>query len=47
MNFFLEGKFDMSCWAFAFPLDALAGAAVTVYGMTRYDTMRVSGAAVK
>ena len=41
LNFFLEGKFDMSWWAFAFPLDALAAAAVTVYSYTRYDTMQV------
>eukprot|EP00752_Nemacystus_decipiens_P012458 g11037.t1 len=41
LNFFLEGKFTMSVWAFAFPLDVLAAAAVTVYGYTRYDTMQV------
>lgn len=41
LNFFLEGKFTMSVWAFAFPLDALAAAAVTVYGYTRFDTMQV------
>lgn len=42
LNFFLEGKFDMSAWAFAFPLDALAAAAVVVYRYTLYDTMQVS-----
>eukprot|EP00903_Cladosiphon_okamuranus_P016305 g15037.t1 len=41
LNFFLEGKFTMSVWAFAFPLDVLAAAAVTVYGYTRFDTMQV------
>lgn len=41
LNFFLEGKFTMSVWAFAFPLDALAAAAVTVYSYTRFDTMQV------
>eukprot|EP00903_Cladosiphon_okamuranus_P016395 g15119.t1 len=41
LNFFLEGKFDMSWWAFAFPLDALAAAAVAVYNFTLYDTMQV------
>lgn len=41
LNFFLEGKFTMSVWAFAFPLDALAAAAVTVYSYTGYDTMQV------
>ena len=46
LNFCLEGKFDMTCWAFAFPLDALAGAAVTVYGYTGYEAMRVSVAVI-
>lgn len=41
LNFFLEGKFTMSVWAFAFPLDALAAAAVTVYRYTLFDTMQV------
>lgn len=41
LNFFLEGKFDMSVWAFAFPLDALAAAAVTAYSYTKYDAMQV------
>lgn len=41
LNFFLEGKFDMSWWAFAFPLDALSAAAVTVYSHSRYDAMQV------
>lgn len=40
-NFFLEGKFDMSDWSFAFPLDALAAASIIVYSYTRYDTMQV------
>lgn len=35
----------MSVWAFAFPLDALAAAAVTVYSYTLFDTMQVSGCA--
>ncbi|CAM9111089.1 unnamed protein product [Scytosiphon promiscuus] len=41
LNFFLEGKFTMSVWAFAFPLDVVAAAAVTVYGYTGSDHMQV------
>lgn len=43
LNFFLEGKFVMSAWAFTFPLDAFAGAAVTVYSYTHGRMMEVSG----
>ena len=39
LNFFLEGEFNMSVWAFGF--DALAAAAVMVYDFTRYDAMQV------
>lgn len=42
LNFFLEGKFDMSGWALAFPLNTLAGASIIVYHHTNYDAMRVS-----
>lgn len=38
LNFFLEGEFNMSVWAFGF--DALAAAAVMVYDFTRYDAMQ-------
>ncbi|CBJ26922.1 Glutaredoxin glutaredoxin/malate transporter fusion protein [Ectocarpus siliculosus] len=41
LNFFVGGKFDMSLFAFAFPLDVLASAAITVYGYTQTDTMQV------
>lgn len=43
LNFFLEGKFTMSAWAFAFPLSVLAASAVTVYSYTGFETMRVGG----
>lgn len=32
----------MSSWAFAFPLDALAAAAVVAYAHTGYDAMQVT-----
>ncbi|CAM9403100.1 unnamed protein product, partial [Choristocarpus tenellus] len=41
LNFFVEGKFNMNNWVFAFPLDALAAASVTAYTHTKYDTMQV------
>lgn len=41
VNFFLEGGFNMSSWAFAFPLDALSAASVLAYSLTEYDAMRV------
>ncbi|CAN0118074.1 unnamed protein product [Ascophyllum nodosum] len=41
LDFFVEGKFDMSAWMFAFPLDATAAAAVVAYRYTEFDTMQV------
>lgn len=41
LNFFLEAKFSLSLFAFSFPLDVLAAAAVTMYGYTRTDAMQV------
>lgn len=41
LNFFEEGKFDMSWWAFAFPLNVFAAASILVYDLTKYDAMRV------
>lgn len=43
LNFFQEGQFAMTAWAFAFPLNALAAAAVTMYGLSPYSSMQVSG----
>lgn len=40
LNFFLEGNFDMSIWAFAFPLDALAAAAVRMHSYNESDYMQ-------
>jgi len=40
-NFFLEGNFTMSVWAFAFPLNALTMAAIKVHSYTRTDTFKV------
>lgn len=40
LNFFVEGKFDMSLFAFAFPLDVLAAASITVHNYTQTDTMK-------
>lgn len=33
----------MTAWAFAFPLNALAAAAVTMYGLSPHRSMMVSG----
>ncbi|CAM9812351.1 unnamed protein product [Ascophyllum nodosum] len=41
LDFFQEGDFNMSHWAFAFPLDALAAASVLAYSQTNYDAMKV------
>lgn len=41
LNFFQEGQFAMTAWAFAFPLNALAAAAVTMYGLSPYSSMQV------
>ncbi|CAM9116416.1 unnamed protein product, partial [Laminaria digitata] len=41
LNFFLEGRFDILNWAFAFPLNALAAAAVTMYNCSHHRATRV------
>ncbi|CAM9147713.1 unnamed protein product [Sphacelaria rigidula] len=41
LNFFLEGGFNMSNWAFAFPLDALAAASVLAYDGSRHEAIKV------
>ncbi|CAM9257536.1 unnamed protein product, partial [Sphacelaria rigidula] len=41
LNFFLEGGFNMSNWAFAFPLDALAAASVLAYKGSGHEAIKV------
>lgn len=41
VNFFLEGGFNMSNWALAFPLDALAAASVLAYSLSHHEAIKV------